>query len=188
MNPIKNNESNLIENEWNNFCILNDFFQQAKNFNPENYCEIKNESILATNQRYINLYLQLKKQFDEKILKIINESRLNLDDINEPTFQNVINKCNQTSIEYHRLKTELEGFKNQTHLLDELKNCKSQVELLKNNRDNLLKMIDSESNEIEKKTSKLCFRTHENALVACKLFFNFNSIHLLNFFLYYSGI
>ncbi|KAF7489841.1 hypothetical protein SSS_00176 [Sarcoptes scabiei] len=173
-----------IDEEWRKFCLINNLHQSNRqSLNVEDESEILfrqlNDQILAQIDRHIALRNSCNKYFDGKIAKIIEQSELEFGEGEiYPTLQELIENHHQIRSDYEKLKNEMEEIiKKRKQLSDDYKKLDVEINLLRSKRDHLIQIIDDEDNLIKSRSSKICFRTNKNALVAML----FNNGQLKNF-------
>ena len=107
--------------------------------------------------------------FDDNITKIIRESNLEFDENQIPTLQQLIENQKQTCDRFSQLNSTLDEIIDQRNsLCDEFKSLQIEIDNLRKHRDQLVQTIDETQNKIEKESSKICFRKHNDQLVVCK--------------------
>lgn len=155
--------TNSNQQDWNIF------FQKFSQLPNENEHQKRAQISISPSKFLINKHIQLRNDFnkvyDNEMARIVQESDLEFKD-KTPTLEQLIENQNNTKIEYQNLKEKFERLTNQrTVLKDEFNQLSAQIEVFRKQRDHFQQLIDRENQVIKNKSSKICFRKHNDALI-----------------------
>ena len=121
---------------------------------------------------HLHLRDELKKTFDDNIQTVLRESNLEFNDDDPiPTLPQLIQNQKQTFDRYQQSKQTLNDITHeQLKSEEQLKSLQTEIETLRKKRDQLKQTIDEIVNNIRVKSKNIYLQTHNNELIACKLY------------------